>query len=254
MKPSLIIANGCSMASGFECTEPGKQLPTDWEHAWPYKLCVMTGADGLNLSKPGQSNWSILINTQAVVTRSLTTHKPEEIIVVIGWTEFTRSEFVADDMMCYFNAGFNENAHNNTLEEKLKRTDVQNAYRGWVGQSIDSHMTKFSWVYWNLIHFLKVYKIKYYFFNAVAKPYAPVKDLLLTSYLDKEEFTTIWDHMFTDPNYDMSLTQFEWLTEHYPNHTVGNGIGQHHWDPEALTAWTAELLPKIIHTWNLTDK
>jgi len=249
-KPTLLILNGCSMASGFECTEPGKQLPSDWKHSWPYKLCELFQSHGHNLSKPGQSNWSILVNTQAVVSRSLKYLPSNEIMVVIGWTEFTRSEFISDDDLYYFNAGFNQRAANGTLEEKLKQTNVQNAYKGWVEQSIDSHMSKFAWTYWNLIHFLKVYNIKYYFFNAISQPYIPKKDLLLTAYLENENFTEYWDTMFEDPNYNTIETQFEWLTKNYPNHIVGDGIGQHHWNPEALTAWTEYLAPRILDRWN----
>ena len=94
IRPKLIVANGCSMASGFECTEPGKQLPQDWEHSWPKQLCDILGCDGANMSRAGQSNWSIAVNTQSILLREFKNRNPQDMLVVIGWTEFTRAEFV----------------------------------------------------------------------------------------------------------------------------------------------------------------
>ena len=246
IKPKLIIANGCSMASGFECTEPGKQLPQDWEHSWPKQLCDIIGCDGANMSRAGQSNWSIAVNTQSIILQQFKNYKPSDMLVIIGWTEFTRAEFVADDDIFYFNAGFNQNAQQGTLTENLKRYDVQNAYKGWLGQSIDSHMNRFAWTYWGLVHFLKSNNIPYLFFNAISKPYKPAKDLVLCSDPNRHSNEEVWNTLFNDDNYLLDTTQFEWLTTNWKEYTVGAGVGQHHWNPEALQAWANYIAQKLV--------
>jgi hypothetical protein len=249
----MIIANGCSMASGFECTRQGQQSPEDWEYAWPKQLCNILGTDGINLSRPGQSNWSIAVNTQSILLRELKQRNPSDLLVIIGWTEFTREEFITDDDIFYFNAGFNEFAINGTLDSYLNRSDVQNAYRGWVGRSIDSHMNRFAWTYWGLVNFLKYNNIPYIFFNAISKPYQPKEDFILCVDASRQQTPELWETMFHDSNYLNNTTQYEWLQTHWNNHTVGNGIGQYHWNPTALNAW-ANHLAQIIKNGNKNDK
>lgn len=245
IRPELIVANGCSMASGFECTEPGKQLPQDNGYAWPKQLCDILGTDGVNISRPGQSNWSIAVNTQSMLLQKFKHYNPQNILVVIGWTEFTRAEFISDDDIVYFNAGFNETAQNNTLTENLKRYDVQHAYKGWLGQSIDSHMNRFAWTYWGLVHFLKANNVPYLFFNSISKPYQPAKDLLLCSDVARNSNNDVWNALFNDNNYFSDTTQFDWLTANWKDYTVGTGIGQYHWNPTALNAW-ANYIAQIL--------
>jgi len=245
IRPKLIVANGCSMASGFECTEPGKQLPQDNGYAWPKQLCDILGTDGVNISRPGQSNWSIAVNTQSMLLQKFKYYNPQDILVVIGWTEFTRAEFISDDDIVYFNAGFNESAKNNILNENAKKYDVQHAYKGWLGQSIDSHMNRFAWTYWGLVHFLKYNNVPYLFFNSIAKPCQPTKDLLLCYDLERNSDNDVWNTLFNDSNYFLDTTQFDWLTTNYKNYTVGSGIGQYHWNPVALNAW-AKYIAQIL--------
>jgi hypothetical protein len=241
----LIVANGCSMASGFECTEPGKQLPTDWQHAWPKHLCDTLGTDGCNMSRAGQSNWSIAVNVQSIIMQQFADRDPKDLLVVVGWTEFTRSEFIADDIF-YFNAGFNERFQKGDLDADQKRKDVYYAYQAWVHQSIDSHLAKFAWTYWSLKNFLDLRGIPYFFFNSINKPTIPNNDLLICSDPKRRSPDVIWNTMLNDPCYYHDETQFQWLSKNYPNHIVGNGIGQHHWNSEALKAWAEFIAPKII--------
>ncbi len=242
----LIVANGCSMASGFECTEPGKQLPTDWEHAWPKQLCDILGTDGCNMSRAGQSNWSIATNIQSIIMQQFADSNPKDLLVAVGWTEFTRSEFIADDDIFYFNAGFNERFNKDDLEPNQKRKDVYYAYQAWIHQSIDSHLSKFAWTYWTLKNFLDLREIPYFFFNSISKPTIPAHDLLICSDPQRHSPQFIWDTMLNDPNYFHEETQFEWLKRNYPNDTVGSGVGQHHWNPKALRAWAEFIAPKIL--------
>lgn len=242
----FIVANGCSMASGFECTRPEQQSPEDWNHAWPKQLCDILNTNGINLSRPGQSNWSIAVNTQSILLRELKHRTPADILVVIGWTEFTREEFITDDDIFYFNAGFNEHATNGTLGNYLNRSDVQHAYKGWISRSIDSHMNRFAWTYWGLVNFLKHANIPYLFFNSISTPYKPKEDFMLCVDANRQQTPELWDAVFNDDNYLCNLIQFEWLTTNWGANTVGSGVGQYHWDPVALNAW-ANYLAQIIN-------
>lgn len=233
------------MASGFECTEPGKQLPTDWEQAWPKHLCDIFSIDGCNMSRAGQSNWSIACNLQSIVMQQFADKNPKDLIVAIGWTEFTRTEYVSDDIF-YLNAGFNERFEKGKLDEDQKRKDVFYAYQAWVHQSIDSHLAKFAWTYWSLKNFLDLRGIPYFFFNSINKPTIPKKDLLICSDPERRSPAFIWQTMLNDTNYFQEETQFEWLSKNYPNDTVGSGEGQYHWNSRALKAWAEFIAPKIL--------
>jgi hypothetical protein len=245
----LIIANGCSMASGFECTAPGTQHADDWNYAWPAKIAEHYNIDHINLSRTGQSNWSISVTTQSEVLRLLNHTSAENILVIIGWTEFTRSEYITDKECINLNAGLLE-YYNKGLPKSLYhlKADIAAGIAGWVGQSIDSHMNKFIWTYWGLIQFLKNYKIKYFFFNALNKPYHPNNDLLFLNTKINKHYSPdpeVWNTLHTDPYYDSGPTQFDWLKTYYPDHTVGEGVGQKHWNSEALAAWAQYLIPSI---------
>lgn len=244
--PKVIIANGCSMASGFECTEPGKQLPPDWDYAWPAQLCNILQTDGCNMSRAGQSNWSIAVNVQSIIMQQFADRDPKDLLVMIGWSEFTRSEFIADDDIFYFNAGFNERFNKDDLEPGQKRKDVYYAYQTWIHQSIDSHLAKFAWTYWSLKNFLDLRRIPYFFFNSISKPTIPRNDLLMCSDPKRQSPMFIWNTMLSDPNYYQEETQFQWLSKNYPNDTVGSGVGQHHWNPKALNAWAEFLAQKLV--------
>lgn len=242
----LIIANGCSMASGFECTEPGKQLDTDWQYSWPKQVCDILNVDGCNKSRAGQSNWSIALNVQSLILQQFNHIEPKDIKVIIGWTEFTRSEFVVDDDIFYFNAGFSERFEKYDLDPNQKRKDVYYAYQAWVHQSIESHMSKFAWTYFSLKNFLDLKGIPYFFFNSMGHPKIPKKDMLICSDPNRRSPAFIWDTMRNDPNYYQEHSQFDWLSKNYPNDTVGSGVGQHHWNPKALRAWAEFIAPKIL--------
>jgi len=237
----IFLTNGCSMASGFECTMPSKQSPEDYEYAWPAQLCNINNVKGINLSKPGQSNWSIATNLQSFIIENL--HIKNELKVIVGWTDFHRHEFVDDNNEVFnINTGVATNIKNKTyIEDWMKRKDVKLAVDYWLIQSLDSRMSYFSWIYFSLKNFLENYKIPYLFFNSISDPIQPKKDAILNT----PSMSKVWDILHNDKNYYQEVSQFDWLKENYPTHTTGDGVGQPHWNPIALRAWAEFLSTKI---------
>lgn len=251
MNKKLIIANGCSMASGFECTKSAHQMEEDWNYAWPAKIAEHYNIKHINLSQAGQSNYSISINLQSEILKRLKTTPAEDILVLVGWTEFTRTEYITDNHCINLNAGTAELVFKEGISKELNyiKSDIELGVKSWVRQSLDSHMNKFIWVYWGLIQFLENHNIKYFFFNAITKPYCPDYDLLCFNtrtleYIDSPS-KDVWHRLINDKCYDTTNTQFDWLKTYWPDHTLGNGLGQKHWNPEALDAWANYLIPKI---------
>jgi hypothetical protein len=251
MNKKLIIANGCSMASGFECTVIGEQHDDDWQYSWPTKVAENYNIDHINLSRAGQSNYSISINLQTEILKALKTIPAKDILVIVGWTEFTRSEFITDKYCLQLNAGLLDNILKKRMPNNISvelQNMLEHAVKGWVAQSIDSHVNKFIWLYWGLIHFLKNHNIEYFFFNAMNTPYCPNRDPILCDHKNLDignSVRDVWDVLINDPCYMNNVTQFDWLTSHSPDCKIGEGIGQSHWNPEALAKWANYLISKI---------
>ena len=231
------------MATGFECTVAGTQHADDWQHSWPAKIAEHYNIKHINLSRAGQSNYSISINLQSEILKRLKTTPAEDILVLVGWTEFTREEYVSEKYCFQLNAGLLDNV----LKKRIPRNtpiEIQNileyALKGWINRSLDSYVNQFIWTYWGLIQFLKNYNIKYFFFNAMNNVYRPKEDPLLIN-----PVYDIWDTLSNDICYENISTQNNWLEINKPGCEIGEGIGQKHWNPEALDAWANYLIPKI---------
>lgn len=80
----IIISAGCSVAAGRYLDDPAKK--------YAVLLAKQYNAELTDIAKPGASNEHIAKCCVAVVTRALKTYKPEEIVVVVGWTETGRTE------------------------------------------------------------------------------------------------------------------------------------------------------------------
>ena len=93
------------MATGFECTVAGTQHADDWQHSWPAKIAEHYNIKHINLSRAGQSNYSISINLQSEILKRLKTTPAEDILVLVGWTEFTREEYVSEKYCFQLNKG-----------------------------------------------------------------------------------------------------------------------------------------------------
>jgi hypothetical protein len=250
MDKKLIIANGCSMATGFECTVPGQQHNNDWQYSWPAKIANHYSIDHINLSRPGQSNYSISINLQSEILKTLKYKSAEDILVIVGWTEFTREEYISDKFCFQLNAGLLDNVLKGRIPKNTPvelQNILEHSLKAWINRSLDSYVNQFIWTYWSLVQFLKNYNIKYFFFNSMNKVYCPKQNPLFST-RDSEIIDPapdVWDTLINDHCYDNESTQNDFLQINKPNCSIGEGIGQKHWNPEALDAWANYLITKI---------
>jgi hypothetical protein len=235
------------MATGCECTQPGMQLEEDWQHSWPHQIAKHYDIPYFNYGWPAQSNNSISLNLQIGILKALKTTKAEDIFVIVGWTEFSRSEYSMKDNIFYLCSGVFENYLNGNLDIK-KNDELEYVIKAWASEEIDNHINKFLWTYWSLVQFLKNHNIQYFFFDAINNAHLPRQDLIfLNSKFRYAIHPTeeIWNIMSNDPYYDRGIPQNDWLLKNYPECAIGNGIGQKHWNPTALNAWANYLITKI---------
>lgn len=243
MKPKIIIAAGCSHGSGFGNTIANEQSSEDFEHSWPNQLGKILDIPTINLSNPGQSNWSIYTNLQAEILNTIKIYgfAAQEIMVVVGWTEFSRSEYITDTVCYKFNASFAA-----TEQFKDEPSHVQAAFKAWAMESREAQLNKFIWTYWSLSQWLWHMKIPYLMFNAITSPDIPEKDLLLSTQQDRT-CSDVWTSMDWDLNYhcpfDPEETQTAWLARNFPDRRLGGEFG--HWDRTALRAWAEYLAPEV---------
>lgn len=243
MKPKIIIAAGCSHASGFGNTQPDEQSFEDFQYSWPNQLGEILDIPLVNLSMPGQSNWSIYCNLQAEILNTIKLYGvgAQEIMVIAAWTEFSRSEYITDTVCYKFNASFAE-----TEQYKNEPGHVQAAYRAWAHEGRAAQMNRFLWTYWAFSQWLWHMKMPYLMFNGLAVPEVPDRDLLLSPQKD-QTCLDAWHSMDWDLNYlnpfEPQETQVAWLERNYPNNRLGGPLG--HWDKTALRAWAEHLVPEV---------
>jgi hypothetical protein len=84
----LLVTNGCSCTRGEELPDPGTQ-------AWPVVLGKLLGVPPVNLARDGSSNRRIVRSTAARIdgVRDEYLVRPEEVLVLIAWTQSSRHEY-----------------------------------------------------------------------------------------------------------------------------------------------------------------
>jgi len=158
----MIVANGCSLTAGdYEGT-------TDLTRSWPFKLGELLDTKVINLSLGGSSNKRILRTTMEY----LVSNPSFDGTLIIAWTNFLRNEFNWKEIFTkpkklnleknIFQANINYSEQSKNLQKFL---DLYYKY---------SHNENYEQMYWAqqvllLENYLKVRKIKYYFFFALDK-------------------------------------------------------------------------------------
>jgi len=89
--PKLLYVNGDSMTFGDELGPPGDPICNT--RAWPRYLGEMLQIPVVNDARPAGSNDRIVRTTTNFIVNYLTSHTPDDLHVVIGWTNAIRREF-----------------------------------------------------------------------------------------------------------------------------------------------------------------
>ena len=86
----LLVTNGCSCTRGQELRDPASQ-------AWPTLLGGALGIDVVNLARDGSSNRRIVRSTVAQLGDICAERvlQPQEVMVLLAWTQFSRHEYHA---------------------------------------------------------------------------------------------------------------------------------------------------------------
>jgi len=230
------------MSSGFECTEPGVQHRKDFEYSWPNQLAESFNLPIVNLSHAGQSNNMIWANTQAELLNG--DYDPETTLVVIGWTNWNRQEYVHDDFINFFNPWWQD-----SQSPRKHQPCVQSAFRAWVGRDPASVINDQARLLYSAQTWLQYHGYRYFWINAMENLQQPQADLIL----DTQNYTpcdAVWSSLQLDANYFQSTSQLTWLKEHWPKNKVRHPQimfrqNQHtHWDQTALKAWAEHIKEK----------
>jgi hypothetical protein len=164
----IILANGCSHASGAELDESN----TDYcyEKAWPKYLADLLKFKNVNLARSGASNDRILRTTYSWVSNYLSARKnPANLFVVILWSGVHRTEIATDfqENNQYFDNGWLPLIIGN--DERYKKyfdKETYMFYKLWVMKSCNRYNhTKFYMNVLGMQFFLKSLGIKYLFWN-----------------------------------------------------------------------------------------
>lgn len=240
----ILYVNGCSHSCGAEISYPkSHRTNEDLSNSWAGQLASKYNMIHVNHAIGGQGNDGIFSNTVQSVLNLLDTHHPKEILVIIGWSSFERTEYVYDNKLYRFVPGCQELP----LFKKWP-LPVRNAFENWI-LSVDYHsnMNKFSLIYFNMINFLKQYQLDYYFFNAIQQVIKPKYNLLHELHQNKpceKLFNLIeLDKNYLEP-YQPKMTYYNYMRSRYDGHIDGRN---HHFLANAQSDWANVLDQKIQH-------
>lgn len=121
---------------------------------WPVLLSNKLECDVENFAKPGFSNDRIIRDTIGYVTNNL--NKSDNLIVIIGFTEMSRTEFFSDELKSWISI-----ETGNINNERIPYSkEYYTKFHSFVSDGI---------LFWQKVlllqSFLKLYKIKYIFFS-----------------------------------------------------------------------------------------
>jgi len=239
----VLYVNGCSHSCGAEISYPGShRTPEDLAGSWGGQLADRFGLVHYNDAISGQDNQAIVSTTIHSILKLLDQYKPEEILIVIGWTGLERDHYIYENTRYRFVPGCQKLPFFNNWPEQVKNT-----FHNWV-MGVDlkngTH-NKFALIYFSLVNFLKQYGIDYYCFNALHAIQYPEQNLLHE--LDHNRPTIkIFDQIKNDINYFEPLTweytYFEYMKARYDPHIDGRNF---HFVKSAQTDWANILASKI---------
>lgn len=171
----ILYVNGCSHSAGAELAYVGSNRePYDLKNSWGGILADRYDLLHINDANSGQSNNSILTSSICNIFKLLKTFKSSEILVIIGWSSFDRTEYVYENKLYRFVPGCHELPFFKTWPKP-----IQDAFITYI-QTTDYtyNMNKFALEYFNLVNFLKINNIDYYFFNSIHSCFKTTTNIL----------------------------------------------------------------------------
>lgn len=242
---SLLYVNGCSHSCGAEISYVGSMRePKDLDSSWAGKLANKYDLFHYNDAVSGNSNETILSTTINSVLKLLDEYNPKELLVIIGWSSFERTDFIYEGTRYRFVPGCQELDYFKEWPKVVKR-----AFDNWIISTdpYNESMNKFSLIYYSMRNFLKLHQIDYYFFNAVNHVHYPAVNLLHE--LDKHTPNhKLFKLMEADNNYlnpfDKESCYYQYMRTRYDGHVGGRN---HHFLEDAQDEWAKILEEKIKH-------
>jgi hypothetical protein len=238
----VLYVNGCSHSCGAEISYVGShRTPEDLTQSWAGQLASKFNLIHVNNAISGQDNQGILSGSIHSILNLLDQYKPEEILVIIGWSGFERDYFIYEGVLYRFVPGCENLPYFRRWPEV-----VQSGFRNYVlGTDLVNTYNKFSMIYYSMANFLKLHNIDYYFFNALHSVTYPKENLL--HQLDEGRPTLkIFDQIKNDPNYleplNRDMTYYNYMKSKYDGHVDGRN---HHFLVDAQTDWANIIANKI---------
>lgn len=240
---SILYVNGCSHSCGAEISYVGSMRePKDLETCWAGQLADRFNLIHLNDAVSGNSNETILSTSINSILKLLEEHDPREIMVIIGWSSFERTDFIYDGVRYRFVPGCQELDYFKNWPKVVKK-----AFDNWIISTdpYNESMNSFSLTYYAMRNFLKLHQLDYYFFNAVNHVHMPAINLLheLTNYIPNHKLFNLmqFDNNYLNP-FDKESCYYQYMKARYDGHVDGRN---HHFLADAQTEWANILQEKI---------
>lgn len=239
----VLYVNGCSHSCGCEISYVGScREPADLEKSWGGYIARHYGLEHVNDAVPGQSNYAIYSNTIHSVLNLLETYRPEEIMVVIGWTSIDRTEVIYNNKLYRFVPAMDNLPYFKELPKA-----IQEAFRNFILMTDyeNNSNNEFSLIYYNMVNFLKLHNIDYCFFNAIQSINVPQVNLL--HMVDNSRPTyKIFEQIANDRKYispfDNSMPYYQHLKPKFDCFAEGRN---HHFLEDAQQYWAKFLIDHL---------
>jgi hypothetical protein len=127
-----LVSSGCSFAYGF-CLE-------DRTKSYAHLLSNLLDVELIDTSTSGASNENIASATAFGVAEAIRRYRPEEIVVVVGWTEMGRMEFW-DRKLARIQSVF-----------PFRRSENSQTYQKDITKFVSEYMWEPCYSYYKLIH------------------------------------------------------------------------------------------------------
>lgn len=240
-KKVLLVA-GCSHSCGHELEAAEVHYSQyNIDNSFGGILSKIFDLKHVNIACVGCSNKVIISNVVHHVDLLLTEYDPKEIIVLVGWTGFARSEMMLDNQL--YNFSINSDQHPKWM---LRPRALRKYHKAWQ-KLLDKQLLNNDHIlnYTLLKSFLDVRQIDYFFFNAVDCLEQPYRDFFHIH----DDFRTNfigYQAARDDPKYfyacNVEHTFYKYLKQRFDPCQDGRW---HHFGKEAHLKW-AEIIEPLI--------
>lgn len=241
-KKKVLLVAGCSHSCGHELEGPGiygSQYNID--NCFGSVLSKIFDLKHVNIALAGCSNKVIISNVVHHTNLLLTEYDPKEIIVLVGWTAFARSEVVVNNRL--YNFSINSDQHPEWI---LQPAALKKYHKTWQ-KLLDNQLFNNDHIvnYELLKSFLGIRQVSYFFFNAVNCLEQSDRNLFHVHDDFRTDFIG-YQAARNDPNYFHACSFehifYKYLKKRYDPCQDGRW---HHFGKEAHAEWAEVLKPWI---------